>query len=131
MNDDFIGIKSLQGELKLSHKKRNFGLTVSTQELVYQKPHANFYIKLQDIISITPFELPVGSRPMRLSASSSTASETIHMQDGLPHYRLYVKEAAVHNRSGIFTLGATQFILPIHVDLLRAISRYGGMEAFE
>ncbi|MGF7033559.1 hypothetical protein J2T17_004507 [Paenibacillus mucilaginosus] len=131
MNDDFMQIKTMQGELKISHKKRHFGLTVSTQELIYQKPHANFYIKLQDILSITPFEVPVGSRPMRLSASSSTASETVYMQEGMPHYRFYVKEAHVHNRSGIFHMGPSQFILPVHEDLLRAISKYGGMDTFE
>lgn len=129
MNENFIKIKSLEGDLKLSHKKRDFGLTVSTKELIFQKPHANYHIKLEDIISITPFELPVGSRPIRLSTSKSVGSETVKVQSGMQHYRLYVKEAVMHNRSGIFKLGSAQFILPILHDLVMAISKYGGLEA--
>lgn len=56
MNDNFISIKTLDGDLKHSHKKHDFGLTVSTKELVFQKPHVNYHIRLEDIISITPFE---------------------------------------------------------------------------
>lgn len=129
MNENFIKIKALDGDLKLSHKKRDFGLTVSTKELIFQKPHANYHIKLEDIISITPFELPAGSRPIRLSTSKSMGSETVNVQSGMQHYRLYVREAVLHNRSGIFQLSAAQFILPILHDLVMAISKYSGLKA--
>ncbi|WP_159887945.1 hypothetical protein [Paenibacillus puerhi] len=129
MNENFIRIKALEGELKLSHKKSDFGLTVSTKELVFQKPHANYYIRLEDIISITPFELPVGSKPMRIRRESAGASETVSMLSGMQHYRIYAKEATLHNRSGIFKLNTVQFILPVLSDLLHAISRYGGLDA--
>jgi len=42
MHHDFIQIKSLNGELKISHKMSNIGLTVTTEELVIQKPHLNY-----------------------------------------------------------------------------------------
>ncbi|MEK8128432.1 hypothetical protein WMW72_11000 [Paenibacillus filicis] len=129
MNEHFIRIKALDGELKLSHKKRDFGLTVSTKELVYQKPHANYHIRLSDIISITPFELPVGSKPMRIRREGTGASETVSVETGMQHYRIYAKEATLHNRSGIFQLHSVQFILPVLNDLLLAISRYGGLDA--
>ncbi|MGF9713050.1 hypothetical protein EXW96_04245 [Paenibacillus sp. JMULE4] len=128
MNENFIKIKALEGDLKLSHKKRDFGLTVSTKEMIFQKPHANYHIMLEDIISITPFELPAGSRPVRLSTSKSVGSETVNTQSGMQHYRVYVREAVLHNRSGIFKLGSSQFILPILHDLVIAISKYGGLE---
>ncbi len=129
LNENFIRIKALEGELKLSHKKRDFGLTVSTKELIYQKPHANYHIRLEDIISITPFELPVGTKPMRIKRESSSVSETVNMQTGMQHYRIHVKDAVVHNRSGMFSLGTAQFILPVLNDLLLAISKYGGLDA--
>ena len=129
MNENFLKIKTFEGDLKLSHKKRDFGLTVSTRELIFQKPHVNYHIKLEDIISITPFEFPVGSRPIRLSSSNSFGMETVKVQTGMQHYRLYVRESVLHNRSGIFHLGSAQFILPILNDLLLAISKYGGLDA--
>ncbi|SDC53392.1 hypothetical protein SAMN02799630_00082 [Paenibacillus sp. UNCCL117] len=129
MNEHFIRIKALEGELKFSHKKRDFGLTVSTQELVYQRPHANYHIKLADIISITPFEFPVGAKPMRIRREGAGGSETVSVQSGMQHYRIYAKEATLHNRSGIFKLSMVQFVLPVLHDLLLAISRYGGLDA--
>lgn len=129
MNEDFIQIKSLEGELKISHKKRSFGLTVSTKELVYQKPHANYFIKLEDIVSITPCEKPVGRQGMEYHRASG--SETVNWEAGMPHYRIYVKEAVLHNRSGIMRLGIAQFILPVHPELLTAISKYSGLHAFD
>lgn len=127
MNDSFIRIKGLEGELKLSYKKRDFGLTVSTKELVFQKPHVNYHMMLEDILSITPFELPLGARSIRFDSSRSSGTETVGLDPGMPHYRLFIRGATIHNRSGIFSLGAAQFILPIHEDLLMAISKYGGL----
>lgn len=129
MNESFIKIKGLEGELKISHKKRDFGLTVSTKELVFQKPHVNYHIKLEHIVSITPFELPLGARSIRFNSSRSSGTETVNLDPGLSHYRLHVSEAVLHNRSGIYTLGTSQFILPIMDNLLLAISKYGGLNA--
>lgn len=129
MNDSFIKIKGLEGDLKHAHKKGDFGLTVSTKELVFQKPHVNYYIQLEDIISMTPYDQPIGARPIRFKSSRASGTETVKVLPGLQHYRLHVRKAVLHNRSGIYTLGSTQFILPILNDLLFAISRYGGLEA--
>ncbi|WP_281887420.1 hypothetical protein [Paenibacillus sp. YYML68] len=131
MNDDFLRIQALEGELKHAHKKRGFGLTVSTKELVYQKPHANYYIRLEHIMSITPYQFPVGSKPLRINREKHSASETVTVETGMQHYRFYVSEATLHNRSGIFTLGASQFILPVRRELLLAISSYGGLNGVD
>lgn len=53
----------------------------------------------------------------------------VNFHTGMRDYRVYVREAEVHNRAGIFTLGSVQFVLPILQDLLLAISRYGGLDA--
>lgn len=125
MNEYFIQIKTLEGELKISHKKGDFGLTLSTKELVYQKPHANYHIKLEDIISITPFEPPIGARPIMFN----NGSETVNFHANMQHYRLYVKQAVLHNRSGIFKLNMAQLILSVISDLLHGISKYAGLDA--
>ncbi|MCR8631735.1 hypothetical protein [Paenibacillus radicis (ex Xue et al. 2023)] len=128
MNENFIAIKTYQGELKLSHKKGDFGITVSTKELIYQKPHANYYIKLEDIISIVPFDNS-NVKAITFHNRRSSGEEIIKMSSGSSHYRIYVRSVVLHNRSGIFAMGTAQFILPIHNELLMAISKYGGLSA--
>ncbi len=129
MYNDFLQIKSLEGELKLSHKKRDFGITVSTKELVYQKPHVNYVIRLDRIVTITPFQdaaTPGGRRGWKGIPTYELSGLAI----GKDHYRIYASEAVMHSRSGIYTLGATEFILPMARDLLQAVARYGQLNAF-
>ncbi len=59
MHNDFIQVKALEGELKLSQKKTRFGCTVTTKEMVFQKPHHSYQIILNDIISISLMKLKV------------------------------------------------------------------------
>ena len=128
MNDSFIHIKSIDGDLKLVHKKRDFGITVSTKELVYQKPHVNYHIKLEDIVSIVPFDI-AELKAITFKNRRNQGSESMNMSAGMPHYKIHAQQAILHNRSGIFPLGSAQFILPIHHDLLLAISQYSGLSA--
>ncbi|WP_238402846.1 hypothetical protein [Paenibacillus mesophilus] len=117
-------LKPLEGELKLSHKKMNFGITVSTKELVLHKPHVNYYLNLEDIVSITPFESK-GATQVRFVNKHNTQQEIVHADDGTPHYNVYVKQATIHNRSGLFTLGTMRFVIPIHHELMKAIGQFG------
>ncbi|MBD0380269.1 hypothetical protein [Paenibacillus sedimenti] len=132
MNPDFIQIKSLEGELKMSHKRKDYGLTVTTKELILHKPHVNYYFKLEDIINILPFDNS-GFKKISFVSSRAANQETTHLSPGSEHYRIYVGAATVHNRSGFFQLGATDVIIPIHREILRAISECGqriGLTAF-
>jgi hypothetical protein len=126
MNENFIRIKALEGELKLSHKKHEFGLTVSTKEFVLQKPHVNYHVKLADITGIIPFEIR-GNPTMTFPGRHAASNEITTVSVGPQHYKFFVREATVHNRSGIFKLGRAQFIMPVLPDLLHAISQYAGM----
>jgi hypothetical protein len=129
MNDNFISIKAIEGDLKISHKKSDFGITVSTKELIYQKPHANYHINLEDIVSIVPFDT-ASVKAITFHNRRSSGVEIINMSTGFPHYRFYVRQAVLHNRSGLFQLRDPQLILPIHKDLLLTISKYAGLNAF-
>jgi hypothetical protein len=120
-------IKSLEGELKLSHKKKDFGLTVSTKELVYQKPHVNYIIRLEDILSILPYE-SVG-RPVRFIARRHANHEITNMGIGRDHYRISTNGATMHSRSGLFRLGPMEFVLPVRPELLQYIALYGQLSA--
>jgi hypothetical protein len=123
MNSDFIPIKSLEGDLKMSHKKRDFGLTVSSKELILHKPHINYYFKLEHIISIIPYDHSA-LKAVTFVNSRSANREFTHVAPGSDYFRIYVQAATVHNRSGLFEIGPTDVIIPIHPSMLKAISEY-------
>ncbi|WP_166244550.1 hypothetical protein [Paenibacillus turpanensis] len=130
MNENFIQIKSLEGELKISHKKRDYGLTVSTKEFVLHKPHVNYIVKLENIISIVPFDIrslakirlehPQHSQVREIGSFASAGSQ---------HYKILVTGGTMHNRSGIFQLGSMDFIIPIHERLLKTITQYAQLQS--
>jgi hypothetical protein len=126
MNPDFIQIKLLEGDLRMSHKKKDYGLTISTKELILHKPHVNYYFKLKDIISIVPFDNQK-LKAITFVNSQSFYQESTNFSAGSQHYRIYVQAATVHNRSGIFRLRPTDVIIPIHDQMLKAISECAGL----
>lgn len=127
MLHDFLKIKSIAGELKLSHKKRDLGITVSTEELIVQKPHVNYHVRLKDITQILPYRPDKGLNPFNLMRKDleGRAVEAVHAGD--EHYTFHVSHAMMHNRSGIFKLGTCRIIIPVKKDLLKAIGEYGGL----
>lgn len=124
--NDLIRIKSIQGELKRSVKRRDLGITLSTEELIIQKPHVNYHVVLSDIISITLYDTPKdwkwqeGKAELSLSPSHTTGDR----------YRFHIAQAMMHNRSGIFRLAPVEMILPLHEAFLREISEWGKLHAF-
>lgn len=130
MHNDFLKIKSLEGELKWSHKKRDFGITVSTKELVYQKPRVNYVIRLEDIVSIMPYRPGNASGPEKRPRRGSSPREAAGLATSVHHHRIYTKMSTMHSRSGIFPLGPMEYILPVWPELLRSIARYANLEAF-
>jgi hypothetical protein len=126
VNRDFIAIHSMEGEIKLSHKKNSYGLTVTSKELIIQKPHMNYYLKLQDIQSILPVD-PYGSKPIRTIRDWTEASELVSVAPGTRHYRLMLRSAVMHNRSGLRQLQECDFILPIMDGMLHSIGIWAGL----
>lgn len=127
MNNDFIALKNLEGELKIAHKKSDCGMTVTTEEFIVQKPHMNYWIRLPDIISVTPLDTSAPRKQIIFSHGESTGSELAVAGPRSRLYRFFVREAQLHNRSGIRRIGTSEFILPVADELLRAISHYGKM----
>ncbi|MGN7453688.1 hypothetical protein ACTHPH_02600 [Paenibacillus pasadenensis] len=126
MNADFLPVRDLEGHLLLSVKKPDFGLTVSTRELVYHKPHVNYYLKLDDMVSLMPFELRQ-TKEMKAGHSRGGTAEYAVSGAGASAYRIHVSAAVMHNRSGRFQMGAMQFILPIPPRMLQLIGVHSGM----
>lgn len=127
MYNDFIALKNLEGELKIVHKKSNWGMTVTTEEFIVQKPHINYLIKLQDIISVIPLDSYPARKKLKFSHGESIGSELAFAAPSSRLYRFYVRQAHIHNRSGIRRIGTSEFVLPVADELLRAISLHGNM----
>lgn len=127
MNRDFISIASMEGELKLSHKKRGYGFTVTTKEFIIQKPHANYYLQLADIMSILQAE-PYGLKPVRHLPDWPDHAGLVSVAPGSRHYRIMVSRAVLHNRSGLRSLQACDFIVPLDERMFRAIIRWSGLD---
>lgn len=127
MYRDFIAIKHLQGELKISHKKGDFGLTVTDKEFVLQRPHLNVHVKLEDIVSIVPAAAADRNSRMQFENKRGANMETVRTEASVPHYRIHARKAFMHNRSGIMTLNGLQLVIPVPDDLLKAMAEYGGL----
>lgn len=126
MNRDFISIRSMEGEIKLSHKKTAYGMTVTSKELILQKPHMNYYLNLDDIQSIMPID-PYGLKPIKAIRDWTEASELVSVAPGSRHYRVAVRAAVMHSRSGLRQLKGCDFILPISDEMLKAIGMWAGL----
>ncbi|WP_028559516.1 hypothetical protein [Paenibacillus pinihumi] len=129
MNRDFIQVKTLDGELKLSQKKTDYGITVSTKELVFHKPHLNYFMKFEDMISIVPFEFK-GKRSISFENRRDEKVELSSSSVNSNSYKLYVRNATVHNRNGHFQTGPMQFIIPLSDGLMKIVAEYSGMNRF-
>lgn len=125
---DFLQIKGLTGELKVSHKKGPFGLTLSTRELVVQKPHMNYYILFEHIVSVVPCE-SVRMDRRTLAAAKKGRGELAFgsIATGSQYYAVYAKEVVVHHRGGLHRTGPMEFRLPIYKRLVEELARYGGL----
>ena len=128
MNRDFIQMRGLEGELKVSQKKQEYGLTVSTREIVFHKPHVNYVIRYDDIVSIVPFRHDGRRARVSVRHASHGAVEYATPRADADQYRLYASRVTVHSRSGLSVMGAMQFVLPIPPKLMAVIAEFSGLE---
>jgi hypothetical protein len=128
VNRDFIQLRALEGELKVSQKKREYGLTVSTREIVFHKPHVNYVIRYDDIVSIMPFRAEGRRTRVSVRNPSGSAVEYATPRADADQYRLYASRVTVHNRSGLRVMGAMQFVLPIPPKLMAVIAEFSGLD---
>ncbi|GAB7389080.1 hypothetical protein BSNK01_29180 [Bacillaceae bacterium] len=121
LNNDFIKVKQLEGELKLSQVKPGLGCTITTKEIVFQKPHRSYHFLLEDIIRIIPLEIGTSSYTFR------TAGEKVTASFGSSYYKITVEKAKIYNRSGIHERGEMEFIVPLTDKFLKYVSQYSSL----
>ncbi|MBO8172509.1 MAG: hypothetical protein H0Z33_11510 [Bacillaceae bacterium] len=118
MDNDFIRVKSLEGELKLSQVKRRLGCTVTTKEIVLQKPHHSYHIKFEDILGIIPVELD--AKQMVFHHQDERVIATF----GSHYYRISANKIMIYNQSGKFERGQTDLIVPLSKKFMEYVSAY-------
>lgn len=124
MNRDFIRLKNMEGELKLTQMNNSLGCSVTSKELVFQKPHTTYHLFLHDILSIVPIALDSSM------VKFSMQTETIKATFGSNYYKIAVKWVRVITRSGVTEREDTEFIVPLSAKMLAYISEYSGLIAF-
>lgn len=122
MNQHFIKIKHLQGELVLSQKKDGIGISVTTKEMFFQKPHHTYHILFKDILSIIPYHL----KPKQTKIS---ISEELKVNSSFSHqlYRVTTSELIVINRNGRFIQQGAELILPLSERFLEKVDQYSDL----
>jgi hypothetical protein len=121
MNSDFIRLKNLEGELKLTQMNRSLGCSVTSKELVFQKPHRTYHLFLHDIISMVPVTLDSHHITFR------HGHELIRSEFGSDYYKLAVKWVRVVTRSGVAEKENAEFIVPLSPKMLQYIAQYSGL----
>jgi len=121
MNSDFIRLKNLEGDLKLTQMNSSLGCSVTSKELVFQKPHTTYHLFLHDIISMVPITLD------KATVTFKHQAETIRASFGDNYYKISVKWARVVTRSGIVEREDAEFIVPLSSKMLQYISKYSGL----
>ncbi|OYD09052.1 hypothetical protein [Paludifilum halophilum] len=117
-DSDFIQVKQMHGELLVSQKRQQLGCTLTTKELIFQKPHASYQIFLSDILGIIPFQL---KKP-------APAPEVLGESGVSPHFstqyhRISALRMFVINRSGGFEKGVTDILVPLNERFIQHIQR--------
>lgn len=122
MRKDFISVKQMAGELKLSQVKQGLRCTVTTKEIIFQKPHRSYHILFDDIIEMLPFNIP----PQTITLPA-TGGEKVKATFGSSYYKIMTEKAKIYNRNGIYEQDQMELIIPLSQKFLRYVSRYSDL----
>lgn len=115
---DFIPVKQLAGHLLISQKKNQWGTTLTTKELVFQKPHLSYHILLDDVIGIVPYEIEKESTPLHKHIETAVEPFTRH------YYKLTLSALTIIRRQGIVHQGPTALIIPLNQRILDFLQKH-------
>lgn len=122
MNHDFISVKPLTGELKLSQKKSGLGVSITTKEIILQRPHTSYHILFKDIISIVPIRTIPRNVTFEIDMNTS-----VRTSFGSNYYKISTSQASVYNRKGRSERGETEFIVPLSDAFMNYFANLSGL----
>lgn len=120
----FVRVRDIAGEVKFCHVLRDVRTTVTTEELVIQRPHVSYRIPLANIVSLVPYTPDVAltsPAPLPLPAAIPFA--------GSP-YRITALGMTVYTRSGKRDWPRADLVVPLSRVLLEQLARYSRLTVF-
>lgn len=118
-SSQFIRVKSLEGELLFSQKRKQLGFTITTKELIIQQPHTTYHMLLKDIIGLVPFQLN------HLRRHIGTVGEIELMTDfQKDYYKMTVRNLHIINRQGVHERSNTDLIVPLNDRFIQKFAEY-------
>lgn len=115
---DFIQVKRLRGELLLSQKRNHWGCTLTTKELIFQKPHISYHLLLDDIIGMVPFH------PKHPTRGEGWIGPWAVLDHSSSTYKITASRLTIIRRNGIGRRGKTDLIVPLNQRFLRYFDKY-------
>jgi hypothetical protein len=122
MNQDFIRLKQLHGELVLSQKKSSLGTSITTKEIFFQKPHHTYHILFENILSIIPYQLKRNQTTIKIGDELH-----VHSTFSEHFYKITVSEMVIHNRNGKFVRKEAEIIIPLSKGFLEKVNQYSDL----
>ncbi|PTX53677.1 hypothetical protein C8P63_12840 [Melghirimyces profundicolus] len=116
---NFIQVKRMEGELLLSQKRNRLGCTLTTRELIFQKPHASYQIMLSDTLGILPYKVNRKQETVK-----NLADTEVYPLFTNQYYRITASRLYVINRNGRFERDSTDLLVPLTDRFIRYIARY-------
>lgn len=116
----FIKVKSMEGELLFSQKRKRLGCTLTTKELIFQQPHATYHMLLEDVIGMIPFQL---DNPRNHIGSIGETEVVTHFPKD--YYKIAVRKIYVIKRHGMHERNDTHLIIPLNKRFIDKLAEYG------
>lgn len=121
-DSQFIHVKSLEGELLYTQKRKRLGCTLTTKELIIQQPHTTYHMLLDDIIGIIPFQLENTSRPIGIVGETEIVTRFPRQ-----YYKVAVRELYVIKRNGILQRNDAHLIVPFNRRFMDKMAEHSGL----
>lgn len=125
MPSPFVRVRDIAGEVKFCHVLRDVRTTVTTEELVIQRPHLSFRIPLANIVSLVPY-----TPGMALTSSASPLPLPAAIPFAGSPYRITVTGMTVYTRSGKRDWSRADLVVPLSRVLLEQLARYSRLTVF-
>lgn len=110
----FIPIKQFAGDLIISQRRYELRSTLTTKELIFQKPHITYYIWIDLILGIVPYQ-PATNKKILLDNNPIYSHKKL--------FKISCQKVNIITRSGLNIHHNAEIVIPIHQRLLAYLTR--------
>jgi hypothetical protein len=124
LNNDLIQVKELLGELKLSQKRRGYGVTITTKEIIFQRPYLSYHVLFKDVISLHSISSP--PKNIKFEVDPIT---TVSTTFGSEYYKLVASKVTVYSKNGSSEQVDTEFLVSLSDHFIQYFSKFSNLTA--